>query len=136
MASTYDITNDSGKVRLLISDVGGDGGASFIFNDDEILAFLTMRGDIRLAAATALRAIAANEAQVSKRIKFLELSTDGPAVAKSLIETAEKLEDETDDDGEVEIAHMSFEEFGWYANGFWGFGDEDEDGDEDDGEEP
>ncbi len=120
MAATYAIATDAGKVRLLISDIGGDDGKSFLFEDDEIDAFLAMREDIRLAAATALRSIAANEAQVSKRIKFLELSTDGPAVAKSLVEVAEKLESEVDEDSEVEIANMSWDEFGWLANRYWG----------------
>lgn len=120
MAATYTIATDSGKVRLLISDIGGDDGKSFLFEDDEIEAFLVLREDIRLAAATALRTIAANEAQVSKRIKFLELSTDGPAVAKSLVEVAEKLEAEADDDSEVEIANMSWDQFGYYRNGYWG----------------
>jgi hypothetical protein len=111
MAETYDIETDAGKVRLLISDVGGSDGKSFLFNDAEIAGFLALRGgDIRLAAATALRTIAGNEAQVSKKIKFLELTTDGPAVAKELINAAEKLEAEVDDDGEIEIAAMTEDE--------------------------
>ena len=119
MPATYAIATDAGKVRLLISDIGGGDGKSFLFEDDEIEAFLAMREDIRLAAATALRAIAANEAQVSKRIKFLELSTDGPAVAKSLVEVAEKLEAEVDEDSEVEIASMSWAVFCGYVDGYW-----------------
>jgi hypothetical protein len=117
MPATYNVATDAGKVRLLISDVGGIDGKSFIFEDNEIDSYLTMRGgDIRLAAATALKTIAANEAQVSKRIKFLELSTDGPAVAKELLNAAEKLEKEAnedlDEDGGWEIAAMSNDPFG------------------------
>lgn len=44
MASNYDINTDEGKVRLLISDVGGSTGSDFIFDDDEISAFLAMGG--------------------------------------------------------------------------------------------
>lgn len=117
MPATYSVATDPGKVRLLISDIGGSDGSSFIFEDDEIAAFLAMRGgNIRLGAATALKAIAANEAQVSKRIKFLELSTDGPAVAKELLSTAEKLEEESDSDideeGGFDVAAMSNDPFG------------------------
>lgn len=116
MPATYSIATDAGKVRLLISDIGGSDGSSFIFEDDEIAAFLSMRGaNVRLAAATALKSIAANEAQVSKRIKFLELSTDGPAVAKELLNTAKKLEEEAtedlDEEGGFDIAAMSNDPF-------------------------
>lgn len=108
---TYDISKgeDKDKVRLLISDVGGGDGKSFLYSDEEILIFLSLasEGNIRLAAAQAVRSIAGNEAQVLKRITFLELSTDGPAVAKALITLAEKFEDEADDDYDVEIASMS-----------------------------
>lgn len=106
----YDISNEQGKVRLLISDVGGADGKSFIFEDNEIQAFIDMGGGIKYAASSALRTIAGNEAQVSKRIKYLELSTDGPAVAKALNELADKLEAEAgdaDEEGDVEIAQFS-----------------------------
>lgn len=95
------------QVRLLISDVGGNSGKDFLFSDTEIENFLSMRGDsVHLAAATALRAIAGNEAQVSKRITFLELKTDGPAVAKELRELAKSLEESADEDADMEIAHL------------------------------
>lgn len=107
---SYDVSNEQGQVRLLISDVGGSDGKSFLFKDTEIQAFITLSGGVKYAAATALRAIAGNEAQVSKRIKFLELSTDGPAVAKALNELADKFEKEaedSDEDAEPDVASMS-----------------------------
>lgn len=113
MAAEYKIANDQGKVRLLISDIGGADGKSFLFEDDEIQAFLNMGGGIKYAAATALRTIAANAAQVQARIKYLELSTDGPAVAKALNELADRFEAEATEEGEegdVEIAEMTVEE--------------------------
>jgi hypothetical protein len=114
MTQTYDITNDAGKVRLLISDVGGEDGKSFLYQDNEIVAFLELapEEDIRLAAAQALRAIAANEAQVSKRIKYLELTTDGPSVAGALEKLADKYEDEAEGDSEVDIAEMGRDAYG------------------------
>jgi hypothetical protein len=104
--------NDKDRVRLLISDVGGGDGESFLFLNEEILTFLEMNeGNVRLAAAEALRSIAGNEAQVSKRIKFLELSTDGPSVAKELRALADKFEEAADDEGDIEIASMSPDPF-------------------------
>jgi hypothetical protein len=101
--ASYDVSTDEGKLRLKISDVGGTSGNDFIFEDNEIEAFLEMAsGSIALGAAAALRAIASNEAQVSKRIKFLELSTDGPAVAKELRELADKYEEEAEESGSDE----------------------------------
>lgn len=95
------------QVRLLISDTGGADGTSFIFSDTEIQIFLDMRSSVNLAAAIALRTIAGNEAQVSKRITFLELKTDGPAVAKELRELAKDYEAMEDDDAIFEIARLN-----------------------------
>jgi hypothetical protein len=82
---------DVDTVRLLISDVGDPP----IFTDLDIEAFLAMEGEsIKLAAAQALDSIASNEALVSKRIRTLDLQTDGPAVAKSLREHATALRDQ------------------------------------------
>lgn len=77
------------RVRLLISDVGGDSGTDYIFNDDEIDTFLAIRYDnTMLAAALALETVAANEALVQKRITYLDLSTDGAATAMELRQLA------------------------------------------------
>lgn len=84
--------SDQEKVRLLISDVGGDGGEDFIFTDTEIEGFLSLRnGNVMLAAALALRTLAANEALVMKRVTFMQLSSDGPAVAAELSRLANQL---------------------------------------------
>jgi len=91
---------DKDKVRLLISDVGGDAGTDFIFTDDEINTFIEMRTNLHKAAATALRTMAANQVMVQRRITFLELKTDGPAEADALRRLADKY-DETADDEDV-----------------------------------
>lgn len=81
--------SDVSTVRLLINDVDEDNET---FSDDDIEAFLALEGDsVRLAAAQALDTIASNEALVSKRIRTLGLSTDGPAVAKALRDHAARL---------------------------------------------
>ena len=81
-------TTDIGLVRLLITDVGP---VTFLFADDEITAFLTLEGGTKRAAALALETIAVSEALVGKRIRTLDLQTDGPAVAKELRERAAAL---------------------------------------------
>lgn len=103
MAFTLDYSTSAGKVRLLISDIDA---AAPIFQDDAIAAFVTMTpgGNVKRAAALALMTLAANETLVQKRIKTLDLSTDGPAEAEALRKLAMDLrkqadEDETAEDG-------------------------------------
>jgi len=56
MTWTYDITNDIGKIRLMISDNDIVPVTDAHFSDEELQAFLTMAGnDINLAAAYALQ---------------------------------------------------------------------------------
>lgn len=111
IVTDYDVETDLGFVRLLISDIGGKDGTSFIFSDGEIEVMLARRSDPFAAAATLLRTIAANEAMVSKRIKFMELETDGPAVSKELRELATSLEQTADDDAMFEIVTINADMF-------------------------
>ena len=95
MAAITDYSTDVAKVRLLISDIDD---AQQIFNDPAISAFLSMAldGNVKRAAAQALLAMATNEVLVQKRIKLLDLSTDGPAEAKALQDLAKQLREEAD----------------------------------------
>jgi hypothetical protein len=111
MGTSYNIDTDVGFVRLLISDIGGGNGESFIFEDEEVEAVLLRRDDVYTTAATLLRTIAGNEAMVAKRIQFMELKTDGPAVSKELRELAKELETTADDDALFEIVQMNVDMF-------------------------
>lgn len=99
MAFTFDPTTDRGKVRLLIPDdvEQYDGIDVYFFTDAKIDAFLALNenesGDslVRLAAADALDTWASSEAMITKAIKLLDLTTNGPAVAASLRARADKL---------------------------------------------
>lgn len=94
---TYDPSTLVGQVRLLISD---RFEASPIFQDEDIQAFLGIEGDVpRLGAALGLEIIAGNEVFVQKRIKMLDLSTDGPAEATALLAVAARFRE-----SEVEMA--------------------------------
>lgn len=89
MVFTYTPGTLAGRVRLLCTDTDAD---RVIFEDEEIAAFLAMEGaNLCRAAALALETIAANEALVEKRIKLLDLTTDGPAVATALLARAKEL---------------------------------------------
>ena len=97
MAFTVDDGTDRGKVRLLISDIDS---ATEIFDDDAIDAFISMAlaNHVKRAAATALIVMATNEVMVQKRIKILDISTDGPAEAAQLRLLAEGYQKEADDE--------------------------------------
>jgi len=86
--------SDRDRVRQLIGDTDVDPAADAIFSDEELDAFLAMDhidSEVLLAAAEALETMASTEAYVTKRIQLLDLKTDGPAVAKSLMERAASL---------------------------------------------
>jgi hypothetical protein len=118
MAFTYDPTTPRGKVRLLIADTASTRP---IFQDADIDAFISMALDnnVKRAAAQALLSIAANEVYVQKRIRILDLSTDGPAEAEALRKMAEDLmaQAEIEEvDGAFDWAEMVFPT---NANEFW-----------------
>jgi len=97
MAAITDYSTDVAKVRLLISDIDD---ASQIFNDQAISAFLSMAldGNVKRAAAQALLVMASNEVLVQKKIRILDLSTDGPAEAEALRKLAMQLRAEADEE--------------------------------------
>ena len=108
MASIADFTTDVARVRLLISDIDD---TERIFNDSAIQAFISLALDnnIKRAAASALLVIAVNEILVQKRIKILDLSTDGPAEATALQALAMQYRAEADSeelDGAFDWAEM------------------------------
>lgn len=89
-----------------------------IFHDGEIDAFLSLYGnDIKLAAAQALDVIAANEVYIQKRIKILDLWTNGPSEATELRQIAKELRRQVeegvgaDGDGLFDIAEMVYDDF-------------------------
>jgi hypothetical protein len=104
MAFSLDYSTDNGKVRLLISDID-EQEPVFPYGteaspDDAIDAFIGMALDnnVKRAAAQALLSIAVNETLVQKRIKILDLSTDGPAEAAVLRQLAADLMAQADNE--------------------------------------
>jgi len=97
MTQLIDFSTNVAKVRLLIADLDD---TEKVFNDFAIEAFIDMALDSNLkrAAAQALMSIAVNEVLVQKRIKILDLSTDGPAEAIQLRIMAKLLFQQADDE--------------------------------------
>jgi len=93
-----DFNSDLGKVRVLTGDTREfmpDGVTSaFIMSDEELTVIVDMNSSLLLAAATALEIMATKFATITQKIKTLDLQTDGPAVAKSLLDRAKALRDE------------------------------------------
>lgn len=114
-----DYSTPAGQVRLLIADlITDDDEGNQVFNDAQIAGFVALArdGNVKRAAALALRAVAANEVLVQKRIKLLDLSTDGPSEAAALRALAADLTAEADseDDGAAfAIAEQVFDTAGW-----------------------
>ena len=123
MSFTYDTTTSRGRVRLLITDTDSE---SYLFEDAEIDAFLALapESSVHRAAAQALEVIACSEVLVQKRIKLLDLSTDGPAEAKELRELAASYRQQADqieaaeEGGAFDIAEMPIDVFG-YREHLW-----------------
>ena len=98
MAFTYNVATLRGQVRLLCTDTDVAGGADAqFFQDDEIDFFLTlMANNVLRAAAIALYTIAAQETLLMKKIKLLDLHTDGPAEAAALRALADKYQEKAE----------------------------------------
>lgn len=116
MAFTFDLATDIGKTRLMIPD---SKEATYLFEDEEIAAFIAIEGSsLKLAAALALETIASNEAMVLKVIKTLDITTDGAKVSDALLKRAKGLRDQVDSEeakagGGFEIAEMVVDPFTW-----------------------
>ncbi len=113
MAATYDAGTDAGNVRLLIGD---RPNASFeaILEDEDITALLALRGgDVFLAAASALRSIAADTALRDKVIRLQDIQTDGAALARELRMQADRLESQANEDFDLGWAPMVNDAFSW-----------------------
>lgn len=111
MSFTYDLTTDVGKVRMLIADREEQYA---LFSDEEISAFLALfSASVFAAAAQALDTIAASEVLIQKKIKTLDIETDGPAVATALRAQAAALRERDNEDGAgFDIAEMVYQPFG------------------------
>lgn len=91
----------------------------FLTDDDlnNILGMSEEGADLRLAAADALDAMASSQVMILKKIKLLDLQTDGPAVADALRKHAKELRAVVHSDDYVEayfdIAEQVYDKPSW-----------------------
>lgn len=97
MVFSYDLTNDIGRVRLLVPD---RVTPEHVFEDEELTGFLTLEGDVRSAAAAALETIASDQAMTLKVMRLLDLQTDGAKVSDALLKRAAVLREQADADAD------------------------------------
>jgi hypothetical protein len=87
-----DFSTDIGKVRALTGDVNE---LKYVLQDIEVSTILdTMGGVILLTAASCLEVMASKFALVSQKIRTLDITTDGPAVARVLLDRAKVLREQ------------------------------------------
>jgi hypothetical protein len=91
---TVDVDQPVGMLRLLITDTDE---AFPLFTDAQLTALLAVEGgNLKRGAAVALETIATSETLIGKKITTQDLSTDGPAVAKALMDRARALREQAD----------------------------------------
>lgn len=111
MSYTYDLTTDVGRVRLMVPD---RNAADYVFEDEELEAFLAFEGTVKSASALALETIASDQAMVLKVVRILDLQTDGARVSDALLKRAAQLraQDEAENvDGLFDWAEMPVSDF-------------------------
>lgn len=125
MPTTPDVTPPDystaiGQVRLLIPDVeqlanlaDPTAAVSYIFNDSQIQAFLSLYANsVKRAAAQAKLVLATSEALINKVIRTADYTTDGAKLGAELRAQAADLRAEADrdeaEDSYEEIAIVSF----------------------------
>jgi len=78
-----------------------------LLSDSQLQEFLDVEvNDVKMASALALDSIASTQALILKKIKVLDLQTDGPALAKALREQAESLRTQAQDSPEFDLAEQ------------------------------
>lgn len=112
---TYDVTTDRGEVRLLIPD---RLATQYMYEDAEIDYFLAAEDSIKEATALALETMASDEAYVQKVITLMDLSTNGPATAKALMDRAATLRAQAVAEAEDALGDDEFTYAEWLLTNF------------------
>lgn len=106
MTWSYEIATDIGKVRLHVGDT--DKSAAWTFEDEELQVFLDETGEVLLAAAAALDALAADQARLAMRVSIGDYSEDRGAAVKALHAQAEALRQQAAQTPASEIAETAW----------------------------
>lgn len=107
-----DFTTPVGQVRLLLGDTDPKNvdklenkGEYIWYSDDELTALLSLHGgDARRVAVASLRMIAVSQAMLLRKFSSSQLSVDGTALAKTLLDAAAAIEKSIDADATTATA--------------------------------
>ena len=133
MATTPDVTPPDystaiGQVRLLVPDTeqldnlaDPTADASYLFNDSQIQAFLTLySNNVKRAAAQAKLVLATSEALINKVVRTADYTTDGAKLGAELRAQAADLRAEADkDDSEDSYEEISIVSFTTKPDNSW-----------------
>ena len=111
MAFSVSLSEDSGKVRLLIRDTDTATAANQIFTDAEITAFLAIDASVYGAAALALRSMAADASRCAVAYKLLRnnVEIDRRDLPKRFLEIAKTYIEERDTSGGSQLRPIMWE---------------------------
>src|SRR6476620_846079 len=90
--STYDVTSDIGKVRLLLNDVA----TPWVFTDAELQALIDLEGGVKRAAAQAIDTNATNLALATRVLRTQDVNLDGAKLADAMRKHADSLRAQAD----------------------------------------
>lgn len=115
---TYDVTDNTGLVRLNIADIdldvttGDRSRWTVLFTDEEIGVFLTRASnDINLASAYALHSIAASRALLAKRRTLGDYQEDLTQLSKEIRAQAKEYERMAQETPAADWAEMATTDF-------------------------
>lgn len=95
-AYPHDPTTPVGVVRLLLGDTDPkqiEGGGEYAwYSDAELGALIGIYGSPKATAVATLRMIAVSQAMLLRKWSSSQLSVDGTAIAKTLLDAADALE--------------------------------------------
>jgi hypothetical protein len=119
MSFTYNPTlpTDKDKVRLKIRDTDTANPVRQLWQDEEItavLAFDTVGGDLNLAAAELLEALAVNAALLHKLEGLGDFKTDTKGMSEALLKTAALYRALSEEAPAFEVAEQTHTVFSWY----------------------
>ena len=109
MTFTYDPTTDIGMVRLMTRQTTE---AKMTHTDEDIQAYLTLEGGVKLAAAQVMDDIASDQTLLKKVYTSGDYQIDGAKMAADLRKRAQTLRDQVaaGDDTALDIAELDWED--------------------------
>ena len=114
MSFTYDLATNLGKLRLMIRDTDIANPERQLFQDNEISFFLSQNNQtLRLAAADALEALAANAALLAKIEQIGSYKIDSTRMAEAIRKQATRYRELEEQAPAFGFAEQTLSKFSW-----------------------